>query len=295
MTEQQQLIPLSVGERLREARKKQGLDLLEIALQLRIDEPVMRAIEADKLGHLAPVYQRGYVTAYARHLKFKESELEQLLDQLNNEQPKLHAVFPEAGNPNQADRWLKATSYVLASLLVGTLAWQFAHEAVRLSHNGAGPDSASEIPLSNQQQPDIRTPVRDTDSATHVNASIAALEVQRQARTVRNNGGAQAWAALQQPSSDADAVKALPVGEYILDLTASGDSWVEISDANGQQLELDLIRGGTHKQYRGTAPFSIQFGRASALSLYLDGQPVDLAPFTTGNVTQMTLSGPGQE
>ena len=182
MTEQQQLIPLSVGERLRQARKKRGLDLVEIALQLRIDELVMRAIEAVKLGHLAPVYQRGYLTAYARHLELEESELEQLLDQLDNEHPELHTVFPEAESLNQADRWLKATSYVLASLLVGTLAWQFAHEAVRLSRNDAGPGSAVENPLSIQRQPDINPSIQNTDISSHVNASIAALEVQRQQR-----------------------------------------------------------------------------------------------------------------
>ncbi len=295
MTEQQQLIPLSIGERLRQARRKRGLKLVDIAPKLRIDELVMRAIEADELGHLAPVYQRGYLTAYARYLDFEESELEQLLARLDNAHPELHTVFPEAGNPNQADRWLKATSYVLASLLVGTLAWQFVHEAVRLSQNTARPGAVVENTRSQQRQSNINPDRPGLDSTSHVNASIAALDTQGQQRTGRNNGGTQAWAALQYANTDAGAVNGLPVGEYILDLAASGDSWVEISDANGQQLELDLIRGGTRKQYRGTAPFSIQFGRASALSLFLDGQPVDLAPYTTGNVTQMTLSGPGQD
>ena len=55
------------------------------------------------------------------------------------------------------------------------------------------------------------------------------------------------------------------------------------------ELELDLVRAGSSKQYTGTAPFSIQFGRASAISLFVDGQEIDLAPYTTGDVTQMML------
>ncbi len=64
---------------------------------------------------------------------------------------------------------------------------------------------------------------------------------------------------------------------------------MEITDADGRQLELDLLRGGTSREYRGIAPFRILFGRASAVDLYYDGQPIDTGPFTSGDVTQMTL------
>lgn len=293
MTIQQQLIPLCTGERLRQAREKRGLDLSTVALALRIDEPVMEAIEEGTLGHLAPVYQRGYVTTYARFLKFEESDIREMLDSIDSEHPELHTVFPEAGNPNQADRWIKATSYVLASLLIGTLAWQFTHEAVRLSQKGSNDISGVESPQQRPARQVLDSSTQQIEGTTHVNASIAALDILQQQRTARNSAGEGAWAAVQKSQSlDAEMTSdALPSGEYVLDLTASGDSWVEISDANGVQLELDLVRGGNSKQYRGVAPFNIQFGRASAVSLHIDGQAVDLAPFTNGDVTQMLLHG----
>jgi hypothetical protein len=66
-------------------------------------------------------------------------------------------------------------------------------------------------------------------------------------------------------------------------------------DARGTQLEQDLVRGGTSKQYQGVAPFNIQFGRASAVSLLMEGRAVDLSPFTSGDVTQMLLEAPAYE
>ena len=281
MTEQPPLIPLLTGERLQRERNKRGLELQDVALQLRIDLPVMQAIEQDKLGHLASIYQRGYITAYARYLDFDASDIKQMLEVIGTEQPEILTVFPEAGNPNQTDRWLQASSYVLASLLVGTLAWQFTHEAVRLSQgtpeqvrNNTSINSATEI-----------------SGETHVNASIAALEILQQQSAARTNGGESAWAGLQRGAEDAIMGSSLADGEFNLDLTASGDSWVKISDATGRQLEVDIVRGGSSKHYTGIAPFNIQFGRASAISLYLDGQAVDLAPFTNGDVTQMILNG----
>lgn len=285
MSQQKSLLPISSGERLKHRREKRKLDLAEVAQELHIDEAVMRAIEEDRIGHMAPLYRRGYVRNYARHLGFDADEIQEMLDEVDSEEPQLHTVFPEAGNPRQAERWIKATSYVLASLLVGTLAWQFTFEAVRLSQpNGAD----AEVGVSSSQAPGGRDAVSQSGAGSgHVNASIASLEkLPRQRPPATGATGAQAWSAIQTAEPAA-------AGEARLELSASGDSWVEITDADGRQLELDLVRGGTSKQYQGKAPFSIQLGRASAVSLRHNGVTIDLAPYTRGEVTQMKLYADG--
>lgn len=289
MTRQPQLIPMGIGERLRTERMEQGLSTFEVSVRLRIDEPVIIALEADRLGHLAPLYQRGYVRNYARYLGFDNTEIEQMLDSMESQQPELHTVFPAARSPNAADRWLKATSYILASLLISTLAWQFTHEAVRLSQKN--PDSVSGADEA-MRPPGAGNPGNSEVSAgaRHVNASIASPGSIEKKPVVVNGAGQGAWAALRQAQSAAQTESGL----YLLDLTTSGDSWVEITDAGGQQLELDLIRGGTRKGYKGVPPFNIQLGRASAVTLYLNGAEVDLGPFTQGDVTQMILPAPAE-
>ena len=293
MTVQQELIPLCMGERLRQERESRRISLEKVARDLRIDEPVVRAIEEDKLGHLAPVYRRGYVSSYANYLKFESSEIEQMLDSIDNVHPELHTVFPEAANPNQTDRWLKATSYVMASLLIGTLAWQFTHEAVRLSQDAN--EMVTGAINAGTSEPALNASTQQIEGATHINASIAALEVKQATASPRTGAGQEAWAAVQSSSPESGIRPAHGNGEYTLELTASGDSWVEIMDAQGNQLEQDLVRGGTSKQYQGVAPFNIQFGRASAVSLFMEGQAVDLSPFTNGGVTQMMLEAPSDK
>lgn len=290
MSRQKQLIPLARGERLRQQREALGHELADVAAQLRIDEPVMKAIEEDRLAHMAALYQRGYIRSYARFLGFDESEIAEMLEEVSDEPPELHAVFPSAGHSRNADRWIRATSYALASLLIGTLAWQFTHEAVRLSQD--------------RGQPAVRLAQDDPDSANggegsspqaarHVNASIAALEKLPLQRKRDTGAGEQAWAAIQSKEG-APAEHAGPTAvESVLGLAASGDSWVEIRDATGKQLEMDLVRGGTSKQYQGVAPFNIQFGRASALQLTHNGEAVDIEAFTRGDVTQMVLLANG--
>ena len=57
---------------------------------------------------------------------------------------------------------------------------------------------------------------------------------------------------------------------------------------DGRELEMDLLRGGSEKMYQGKPPFRIRLGRSSAVKLYMDGEAVDLTPFTQDDVTQMT-------
>jgi cytoskeleton protein RodZ len=285
---QQTLLPLGIGERLKQERIGRGLSAEVTAAALHIPLDVLKAIEEDALDRFAPVYRRGYVLAYARYLGLGEAQIVEMLDGIQQEAPVLHSVFPAGGRHNSADRWLKAASYVLASLLIGTLAWQVTHEAVRLSQRGdsiqertAGQAADSAVSPAGAQE--VSRP------ATHVNASIAALELMQEPTTRVSNAGEQAWSALQSARQPGMGEAGLEPGEHRLSVSTSGDSWVEIVDGQGRQLELDLLRGGTSREYRGSAPFRILFGRASAVDLQYDGRPVDTAPFTSGDVTQMTL------
>jgi cytoskeleton protein RodZ len=74
-----------------------------------------------------------------------------------------------------------------------------------------------------------------------------------------------------------------------LSISTSADTWIEIADAAGNQLELDLVRAGSSREYNGQAPFDVKIGRASAVVLNMDGTAVDLEPHTRGNVARITL------
>jgi cytoskeleton protein RodZ len=56
-------------------------------------------------------------------------------------------------------------------------------------------------------------------------------------------------------------------------------------------MELDLVRAGNERAYTGSGPFQVMLGRASAVEMTLDGEAVDLAPYTRGDVARLTLAG----
>jgi cytoskeleton protein RodZ len=274
---------MAPGELLRCEREQQGLSLALASSQSRIKPSVIEAIESGETGKIPSVYLRGYIRNYARFLGIDTSSLEAQIDLIQGAEPEVRTVFTVKSRRNSGEKWLKASSYLVASALIATLAWQFTHEAVRFSQgesklaaaNGIAPGSGDPA------MPDVRS------SNTHLNASIASVEMlSKRSELASDSAAEQAWAAI----SDSGEAGAAEVSQgHKLSITASADTWVEIADAAGNQLELDLIRAGSSRDYNGQAPFDIKIGRASAVVLNMDGTAVDLGPHTRGNVARIIL------
>ena len=287
MTSQKELIPMRPGDILRYEREQKGLTIELASRQSRIKRSVLVAIETGETGEIPSVYLRGYIKNYARFLGVDSADLEDKMEHVKGAEPGVHTVFTVKNKRGNAEKWLKASSYLAASALIATLAWQFTHEAVRFSQGNsqltASTVISSETGESKSQEgrPDARP------ASTHLNASIASVETLGDRSELAGNSAAeQAWAAISGvPETELAAASRV----HNLSITTSADTWVEISDANGDQLELDLIRAGSSRQYNGQAPFDVMIGRASAVVLDLDGSAVDLGPYTRGNVARMTL------
>jgi cytoskeleton protein RodZ len=273
MNSQQDLIPMATGEYLKSLRLKRKLTLAEVASAVILDEKLLGAIEAGEADHIALLYRNGYIQSYARFLQVPEDEIPALLVPATVQEPVLHNIFAEPPKRNSTEKWLRASSYVLASLLVGTLAWQFTHEAVRLSQSGSRLQDGTAVE-------NVTSPDQPRTYSGPVNASIAPLGALHGKKPDGLDTAETAWAAVSKP--------ALPEGESRLQIAVSADSWVEITDAKGKQLEMDLLRGGSDRYYQGQPPFRILFGRASAVRLSMDGEAVDLTVFTREDVAQLT-------
>lgn len=286
MTNQKELIPLRPGDILRHEREQKGLTIETASRQSRIKPEVLTAIETGETGEIPSVYLRGYIRNYARFLGVPTADLEDQLKHVKGAEPAVRTVFTVKAKKGGAEKWLKASSYLAASALIATLAWQFTHEAVRFSQGDSQLVAATAVP-GDAQESNVSEGRAERPANTHLNASIASVEILGNGGELTGKSAAeQAWAAIGN-APEAGAADT-PLSNN-LSITTSADTWVEITDSNGAQLELDLIRAGSSREYDGRPPFDIMIGRASAVVLNLDGDMVDLGPHTRGNVVRMTL------
>jgi cytoskeleton protein RodZ len=288
MTNQTELIPTMPGDILRHHRETKGYTLEQTAQLSKIKLDVLSAIESGETDEIPSVYLRGYIRNYARFLGLDSEKLDQHMQHVKFADPALRSVFYARPRRSSTDRWLKATSYFAASALIATLAWQFTHEAVRFSQGDSALTTGTAVP----EQVSAETEVPDYPARKHLSASIASMEMLGQLD--EQEGEAHSQQAITATEAPGD-MPAHPIGDQAaggsgtLQVATSADTWVEILDADGVQLEMDLIRADESRNYEGNAPYSILVGRASAVRIMFDGQPVDLAPHTRGNVARVTL------
>ena len=291
--QQSELIPLQLGEMLQLEREKKGLALEQVARDTRMRIEVLSAIESGDTTHIPSVYLKGYIRNYARFLGMPTGSIESRMPQAKGSDPEVQSVFRESLPRSNSERWIKSSSYVLASAVVIALVWQFTNEAVRFSQGDPLLRATQNSGSAQESAPSTEENAQESNpqaAETHLRASIAAMSVRTESPAARRPVSASgAWAAINDPAASLSGSPAAPPGGYTFSIVTSADSWVEITDGNGQKIEMDLLRAGNQRNYSGTRPFQLLLGRASSVEVYQNGEKVDLGPYTRGNVARLTL------
>jgi len=289
---------LSPGAAISRARQARQLSLAEAASQLKLPRTTVEHIEADQFDRIAPIYRRGYIVNYARLV---DLDPQPLLDQMGELEPEpLRAVLPVSGNPQRFDRFLKFATYALVTtMIVPPLVYFFVLGGARLFESevaGRAADSSS-LQTQEAQKPGYRERFADAlavqppeatqNDASHLSASALPMN------PIRAVPQPEPVAEMASTTADVSTPDVDPLAR--LELVLSDDSWIEIESADGERLEFDLLRSGESRQYEGLAPFRLLLGRASAVSLSLDGQPVVFDGQHEAGVAELVIGEPAPE
>jgi len=76
-------------------------------------------------------------------------------------------------------------------------------------------------------------------------------------------------------------------GQVALQFTA--DCWTQVTDGSGKVLFSGLKRKGDSISVNGKPPFAVRLGYARGAQVSYNGQPVDVAPFTSGETARLKL------
>ncbi len=291
MTEQADLISLGLGERLRIARVEQGIELQAAAAATRLSENSLRIIEDERWDLLPGVYRAGFARNYAGYLGVSLEDHEEEIRKISGQDtPKLRTVFSEGIKINKMDTNLRILSYAVMSIfIVLPLIWAYTKTAANLSQPDVVSVSGPANGRTSQSSLDIPRRAGRGDTTTAIPKHMEANVVPMQSLGNKDTATALSGAADNFAGEDTLAENRAAGSDQILEVRLKADSWVVVTDATGKRLEYDLLRGGNSYSYTGAAPFDILIGRASAVELSINGQPVDLGPHVSGNVASLEL------
>ncbi|WP_223460254.1 MULTISPECIES: RodZ domain-containing protein [unclassified Pseudomonas] len=91
------------------------------------------------------------------------------------------------------------------------------------------------------------------------------------------------------PSAPAPAVTAPVAGQGQVKVQFTADCWTQVTDGSGKVLFSGLKRKGDSLAVNGKPPFTVRLGFARGAQVSYNGQPVDVAPFTSGETARLKL------
>ncbi|MBT9303212.1 RodZ family helix-turn-helix domain-containing protein [Pseudomonas sp. TAE6080] len=309
------------GETLRQARESNGWSLEEVALKLNLTTSSLGNLENgafDKLpGH---TFARGYIRAYAKLLGTDQAILVQQFDQFtgtDSQGSNVHGLGRIEEPVRVSHTILRIVSLLLLIAVIGGgFIWWQDQTTLRskdlisnaLEHvEVESADGTTQIhPLDEPEDQAVvqgqtapetsldlqagQPPAEGVSEAAPV-AVVPTPAVPATPATVAQVPVVPAPIAPVAPTAAAPASLA-PVsvaGDGRLQITYVADCWTQVTDGNGKVLFSALKRKGDTLDQVGKPPLTLRLGFARGAQVAYNGQPVDVAPFTSGETARLKL------
>ncbi|MFA7945496.1 RodZ domain-containing protein [Pseudomonas brenneri] len=309
------------GETLRQARESNGWSLEEVALKLNLTTSSLGNLENgafDKLpGH---TFARGYIRAYAKLLGTDQAILVQQFDQFtgtDSQGSNVHGLGRIEEPVRVSHTILRIVSLLLLIAVIGGgFIWWQDQTTLRskdlisnaLEHvEVESADGTTQIhPLDEPEDQAVAQGQAAPETTLDLQAGQPPAEVASEtapaavvpAPAVPATPAAVAQAPVvptpiapvaPTAASPASLAPASVAGDGRLQITYVADCWTQVTDGNGKVLFSALKRKGDTLDQVGKPPLTLRLGFARGAQVAYNGQPVDVAPFTSGETARLKL------
>lgn len=318
--------PLSAGALLRQAREAAGMHVAALAVALKVPVSKLEALESDRYDQLPDaVFVRALASSVCRTLRIDPAPVLERLPQtqaprLNPDDAGINTPFRaqnERRNRLVSEHRFSPTLLAVPLLCLGALAiylWprfspSVTEPAAPLTSPGAvvqaAPEpepapppvvaQASEGPATPPAAATPPTPA-PTPAPTPVApaAAPASVPAPTPAPPPASASAAAPAAVPAQPAPAASpaAVAAAPVAPSaasVLSFSASGSSWIKVTDANGQVTLQKTLSAGETASAGGVPPLTVVVGKVDATQVQVRGKAFDLQSVARDNVARFEV------
>lgn len=255
-----------IGARLRSARERKRLSILQAAERLHVDPDILEALEKEDFAALgAPVYVKGHLRHYAELVGESPEAMYGLYSQGTRVPPPDLTRVPKPVADDTGRLVAPAVIVVIGFAVAGSVWW-----GLSLSHRHWLIAASHPVPIAVP----AATPVEADEP---VNLALA-------------GGGTPP--AQAQPSGGQAAAATAPApahGDIEVIFVYSAASWTEVHDATGRRLLYGLSLGRATRKLEGVPPLSVLLGDASGVTLEVGGRPESFSPFVRADHTAWFL------
>lgn len=305
---------LSFGEHLYIERKKQNLSVSDVAEAINLSEKIINAIEHSDISQLPqPAFVKGYLRAYAKFLEVSESLV---LDEYaqavpHNKETELMPRSPSPDDMSSNSPFVKmVTVSLLLIMILAVLYASFSYykeaivadnvelegqalvsneelaidsdKSVEMDLSESAYDEYDAVPVYNEPADVVSDiePQAGLDRGVEPKAEPEVAEAKADITT--SELPLEVSEPVPSKKVQEDTAKLKPINQLVvsgndsLEIFTTQASWVEVDDANSENLYYDLLQSGQQISLTGVAPFKVFLGNAPQVSIKLNGIPVNV-------------------
>ena len=289
----------SIGQVLKAARLAQGMSAQDIARQLRLSEKQIEAIEQDDHSKFPnQIFLRGFIRNYAKLVREDTKKFSQLLGEIFPPTSTTQAItFLVDGTPFIPDH-KKSKGNLIILLIVVLVSSLLVYEVYR----SGGDDPKTNENIENGT-------IAETIIQLETEIEQVPEDNQNQLSSVIKPNGSDFNVLIEEVEADQQSGDSLDKEQKVetalevedkliesegggtLSFMFTGESWVEVKDAEGKKIFSQTSPGNTEETVNGSPPFSLIIGNATSVRLFYNDEPIDLIPYTNtnGGVARLSL------
>jgi cytoskeleton protein RodZ len=303
MTEDQLESTRDLGRRLSQGRENLALSQKEIASILNLKEEIIAALDSNRFSDLpAPTYVRGYIRSYARAVSLDADNLINIYEDTADAPPE---IFPDVKPKIQAsskDTPIRAMTYlIIFTLIILIISWWQGSNIVStdLFSNNLKTSEGGEYPggftysYNIVSHPEVLTManIENAEYDSELSSEISGESVYSDILELPETTNQESH---NLKSSDQLSIEVVPdlttqTNSDILKMELTAESWIEVYDALGEKLYINLAKPGEKINLTGTPPFSIKLGNARAVSVYFKNKAIDTRKYSKAGVARFKI------
>jgi cytoskeleton protein RodZ len=310
--EQIKVVMQGPGQILKEARERAKLTTQDIADKMKLKKALIQDIEQDNYDiDISLTFIRGYLKLYAKHVKVSEKDILGAFESLSTqkkEPAKLQSFSRRVANQANDDKLMLVTYLIVAAVAALVVIWWFQQSptitATESNSNNYSQAVSQGIVVQETLTPDlgklISTPTgaavlpKDiTDTNDDILLSTAIEEQNIDVRSVnnqpvfeKNEDDINTLAQQSDITTNIDNESVTPV-ELIFKF--SGDCWMNLSDATGENIAYGVKVKGRVMPVTGIPPFIVTLGAPEVVKISYAGESLNMSFLPSGRIAKFDL------
>ncbi len=285
----------SIGQVLQAARLVHGMNIQDVARQLRLSAWQVAAIEEDDYSKFpSRTFLRGFIRNYAKLVQVDTVEFSHLLQQTLPPVSSQAISYPVDGTTFTSSHKQSRSSPILVWGAV--LASMFLIYEVYRGGEDQQSDANVEIGTMEKNTTKSETEDKQATEKIQLQLPLAIKSIDPDAvQLTEEEGMAQQkndnlFSTQQIATQTVATHEPVKNGEGVIHFVFDEESWVEVIDAEGKKIVSRTNPGNTEKMVYGKPPFSLTIGNAANVKLDYNSKSVNLTPYTrNGGVARLSL------